>query len=454
MGGLNALLGGLGGQRMAKGEFGQGLGAIALAPTKDLAIKGVGSLHKIDEAAKKFSAGEAGGIPKGALIGAGGLGLGALGLLAYNAKRKADHQDSTLAAANKGRVRITLPTKEKGDNETEIELPFDELNLSNALRGRLGRDTRRRLYAETKQRTAKKTKKDSPTAEANKKLEVEREKLDKAASLADLVDEIGFYKSASGGISATSVPSPPQVGQNPALRMGQQEQAVAQSIQAAPEGNPQVIEAQQAAAAAEQAGAQQVAEIEAGAQQAQMEQQQRFQQEMMKSDQEKEVLKLQLEKEKALRELSSAQNQSAGADGSNQATEAQKLVSNRLGRLSSRVKRAATQPATAPKNPVPVGTPGTLNPENGQVIPDAKPIHLKPHAANRINAHAGSTAMIPNIGVYRHSYGPILDSVYGMFRQKMLTPTPPRRAAISQSDMMNTPDKLGLISQYLSSARG
>lgn len=516
MGGLNALLGGVGGQRLTKGEVGQGLTSIALAPTKDLAMKGVGSLHKIDEAAKKFSESEADGrrIPGEVWLGAGGLGLGALALLAYNAKRKADYNDAMLAEQAKGRVRITLPTSQAGDNETQVELPFEELNLSKALRGRLGRDTKRRLYAETRQRTRRRPRPGSATDEENKLLAKEMEEMDKEAStegLASLVREIEFYKQAvgsAGPVSAGSVPSPPSTGQNPALRMNQQDQAVARAIQPAPDANPQIMEAQQAAAAAEQAGAQQAAQIEQAAQQAQMEQQAQFQQALMKSEQEKEVLKLQLEKEKALKDLNGAQAKAEASRKTGEGTEAQRLVSNRIARLEQRVKVAgliegtaygvpmksinsvripagardtalesqlfnrpepATPPPTSPArvtgpspgartpvaapvataNPVPPDTPGVLSASTGQRV-QASPPHLKSYALDRINDSPDAAGLIPRIGVYRHSYGPILDAAYGLFRSRLLTPTPPPRAAITQTDILNSPDRIGLINQLLS----
>ncbi len=470
MGGLNAILGGLGGNQLSKGEIGKGLGAIALAPTKDLALKGIDTLHHVDDAAKKFADTPTvgGRLSPAVMAGAGGLGLGALALLTYSAKRKADHRDAVLEEQRKGRVRITLPTKAPGDNETEVELPFADLNLSAALRSRLGRDTRRRLYSETKQRTKRRqpANPESPTDKEREDLALmaEEAELDKAASIAeslsDLVSEIAFYKSAASmppPAPQGAVPTPPQVGQNPAVRMNQQSQAVANSIQPSTDANPQIMEAEQAAMAAEQASSQQLAQMEQQAQQAQMQQQQQFQEELMRSEQEKEVLKLQLEKEKALQDLSAAQSKAQTDAGRGEGTEAQRLVSNRLSRLSKRVKAATVTPARtltptkpAKGNPVAPGTPGTLSPSTGQKIPEP-PIYLKPHAADRVNDYAGSAGMIPSVGVTRHSYGPLLDTVYdGLFRQRLLTPDAPPPAALSRSAMLNTPDKMGMISQLLS----
>jgi hypothetical protein len=213
MGALNTILGGLGGQQIANRNIGAGLGAIALAPTKDLAIKGIGSLYKLDAAAdataKNLSREAAAplpenknwaeSIPKEVWMGAGGLGLGALGIAAFNGMRNRALKKRELEQAQKGRVKITLPTKQPGDNETQVEMPLEDLNLSKALHGRLGRDTKRRLYEETRERTRRRKPKnpDKPTDKELEDMELERERdelendeLDKAAALESLVAEL------------------------------------------------------------------------------------------------------------------------------------------------------------------------------------------------------------------------------------------------------------------------
>lgn len=390
-------------------------------------------------------------IPKSVLYGAGGLGLGALALLAYRAKLDDKRKKEMIEEQGKGRVRITLPTKNPDDNETQVELPIDEMQFSNALNDRLRRDTKRRLNAETLRRTRHHGR-ERPPVEV---MSVRGKSASAAESLSNLVDEIGFYKEAIGPTPApqSQVPTPPQLGQNPAMRMNQQEQAVARSIQPAPDANPQIMKAEQQAMQAQQQAMQQAAQIEQQAQQAQMEQQQRFQEELMKAEQEKEVLKLELEKEKAMKELQEAQSKADNEAGQGEGTEAQKIIGNRLDRISQRLKSAADtelDPNPNP-NPVPPGTPGTLDPETGKTVPKP-PIHYKPYAADRYNSHPGAVARVPNIGVYRHSYGPILDSVYGLFRDRLLTPDPPARSSLGRSTMINAPDKLGMINQVLGGA--
>ena len=141
---------------------------------------------------------------------------------------------------------------------------------------------------------------------------------------------------------------------------------------------------------------------------------------------------------------------SAADAAKGEGTESQKLISNRIGRLGKRVKsaKAIMNPTgPLPGNPVKPGTPGTLSGNTGQVIPE-KPVYLKPHAMNIMNSSPEMSAMIPNIGVYRHSYGPMLDSVYGMFRDRFLKPTPPQPIArMTRSDMINNPDMIGSLSR-------
>lgn len=81
-------------------------------------------------------------------LAAGALVASALGGGAY-ALQKAMKEPQPQT----GRMRVTLPTKNPGDAETMIDLPFDQSQaLSNNLKSRLELDTRRRLYAETQER--------------------------------------------------------------------------------------------------------------------------------------------------------------------------------------------------------------------------------------------------------------------------------------------------------------
>ena len=109
------------------------------------------------------------------------LGLGVLGAvgayalyqLARSSKRKADGlenppvtnvtiaggsggsggSDLSAPPASVGTLRVTLPTKGKMDNETQVEMPLERIGLSNALLQKIRRDTKRKLRGESDSRT-------------------------------------------------------------------------------------------------------------------------------------------------------------------------------------------------------------------------------------------------------------------------------------------------------------
>ena len=88
--------------------------------------------------------------------GALGLGLGTLGLgyMGVREARKARKQmEKPKDVRDPGRVRITLPTKDPNDNETQIELPLDHYKLTQTAVTQLRRDLRRRLREEGEERT-------------------------------------------------------------------------------------------------------------------------------------------------------------------------------------------------------------------------------------------------------------------------------------------------------------
>ena len=81
-------------------------------------------------------------------VGAGSLGLGAL----LNSMKHTNAVQEIADASDKGRVRVKLPTSKPGDQETEIDMPFEQMDISNALRGAIARDTKRRLRSESASR--------------------------------------------------------------------------------------------------------------------------------------------------------------------------------------------------------------------------------------------------------------------------------------------------------------
>ncbi len=52
-----------------------------------------------------------------------------------------------------GTLRVTLPTRRPNDQETQVEIPLEQIGLSNALMSKIKRDTKRRLRTESDART-------------------------------------------------------------------------------------------------------------------------------------------------------------------------------------------------------------------------------------------------------------------------------------------------------------
>jgi len=79
-------------------------------------------------------------------IGLGALALGGLSLAGMRQLARARQ------AGEKGRIRVSLPTRNPGDAETTVELPMNAPVLSNAMISNVERDIRRRLRHEGKAR--------------------------------------------------------------------------------------------------------------------------------------------------------------------------------------------------------------------------------------------------------------------------------------------------------------
>lgn len=457
MGGFNAALGALGGQQITKGlqggrgalkNFTGGLTALALTPAKDLMLKGTGSLNRMDSAMSAIEAAAkrppsksiADLVSKPVLMGLLGAGTVGGSIAAYGALQRARAAAAQAEAARGGRVRVTLPTKDPNDAETLLDMPLDDIKLSEALRSRLGRDTRRKLYEETRARTRRRKAQDpsNPTAREieDAKLNDEEAALDKAAATAQ-----------------AAVPSPPGPG-NPALRMTQQS-ASANSIDTSTAANPQIMKAQQDAAAAGMDAQQQVAAAEQKTSQQLMDQQRGFQDQLAKADQEKatvvnenHTLKMQIEKTKVEADLAKARAAAkeefgklksdaatAGAAGQNDQINA--MIQSRIDRVRRRVSKSAAaviDTARNPTKPWEVDPITGLKPQGHQLdpitgapsIPALRPIRAD--AAQGLNTNgleymaAGGS---PGIGVHRASYGALGDWLYSNFgKQLLLAPQP------------------------------
>jgi hypothetical protein len=173
---LNSLLGAGGGHAIGKGLSGLsqgvagagealagGAGTIALSPVKDLILNLLPASSKVGpalDAATKPAKGFLEGLSTNQKLLGGGLGLAGLLTAGYLGSKGVgavkDLANAQQARAG-GRVRVALPTKDPNDEETTIELPIDDLDVSKAQFGKLQRDLRRRIRKETKERTAQRT---------------------------------------------------------------------------------------------------------------------------------------------------------------------------------------------------------------------------------------------------------------------------------------------------------
>lgn len=118
-----------------------------------------------------------------ALLGAGGLGY--LGTRIAKALEK-PQEISIDQQASPGHLKITLPTKDPNDNETQVVLPLDAastVNLSKSLQDTIGRDARRKLRTGAKERVRRRK---SPAEEADDNVI----QFDKSATTIDVVAEI------------------------------------------------------------------------------------------------------------------------------------------------------------------------------------------------------------------------------------------------------------------------
>ena len=135
---------------------------------KDIAMNNLYTGHEIVDALKKPDAATNVTVNNPAAPGMSnlqkaGLALGGAGVVAgggYLASKLIDalrNASAVQAGAQGGRLRVTLPTRKPGDVETQIEMPFDQVQLSNTTHGRLVRDVRQHLRSETQGRTKKVT---------------------------------------------------------------------------------------------------------------------------------------------------------------------------------------------------------------------------------------------------------------------------------------------------------
>lgn len=169
---LNLALGGIGGRgiqgKLAKDvgtSITTGLGAIALAPTKDLAINLLDVPNKVNESLEKADVvmeglpekiDEMSALHKGLGIGAGILGLGALGLGGIALLKKLREKKDG-ASKDKGTIKYRIPGKANDPRtDTIVELPIGSDMLSPALMEDFGTNIRRQARKNIKANMRKK----------------------------------------------------------------------------------------------------------------------------------------------------------------------------------------------------------------------------------------------------------------------------------------------------------
>ena len=144
----------VGGSTMAAG----GLGSIVLSPTKDLIMRTLPVMNESESALKDLQnranrpPSPLTNIDPKWLAGGAAAGLAGLGGLAYAGVRGAKAMNAIADKQRKGTVRVTLPSKGPTEAETQVEMPIEDVRLSDSIYHALGRDTRRRLRGESTER--------------------------------------------------------------------------------------------------------------------------------------------------------------------------------------------------------------------------------------------------------------------------------------------------------------
>lgn len=99
------------------------------------------------------------------LLGGAGIIGGAGILAALLNRRKAQEVLQAQSAPDGGDITVHLPPPAPGLNATTVTLPISEVNLSQTLKGQIGRDVRRRLRQGTDHRTVRRGPRDDNTEE-------------------------------------------------------------------------------------------------------------------------------------------------------------------------------------------------------------------------------------------------------------------------------------------------
>jgi len=165
----NALLNtGLGAAAVVPGIPNQARAAMLTSiPFKDFALSSIPAVQTISEGVKDIADNKSQSLAdlisalsptqKALGLGVGAAGLLGGGYLAHKGIKSLRDLASAQQQANKGKIRVALPTKDPEDQETIVELPIDDLDVSKSQFEKLQRDLRRRIRKETKERTVQRT---------------------------------------------------------------------------------------------------------------------------------------------------------------------------------------------------------------------------------------------------------------------------------------------------------
>jgi hypothetical protein len=136
-------------------------------PAKDVAISAIPAIPALTESVKDIADNKSQSLAdlisalsptqKALGLGVGAAGLLGGGYLAHKGIKSLRDLASAQQQANKGKIRVALPTKDPGDQETIVELPIEDLEVSRSQFEKLQRDLRRRIRKETKERTVQRT---------------------------------------------------------------------------------------------------------------------------------------------------------------------------------------------------------------------------------------------------------------------------------------------------------
>lgn len=178
---LNTLLGAGGGHMIGKGVGGMargtagsaelipaGAATIALSPVKDWVMRSLPAAQKLPGALDSLTELSNRPASKGILeslsptqkavgAGAGLLAAAGLGYLGTKAVRSLQDMSNAQRQSAGGRIKVTLPTKDPTDEETTMDIPMEDLEVSRSQQTKLLRDLRRKIRRESKERTMRRT---------------------------------------------------------------------------------------------------------------------------------------------------------------------------------------------------------------------------------------------------------------------------------------------------------